>query len=260
MYHDGLEGYYNGTLDDPVIHVHDLAVKMVDDHPEFAEQIMKDAEMAEIMLSGYLEWVEEEGVDVGLKVIGSEQSVEIPLEGTPFSLRGKIDARLERESDGAYLQLEHKTVGDLSSIPKYAQNAPQFLTYDLLAFLLAKKEDGRATDGVILNMARRVKRTVRAKPPFYARYEVRHNLNELRNHWRHVVGIGKEIQRVTDLLNAGVNHHEACPPRIDRNHLWSCSCAPISAMIDDGSDFEGFLTDLYEEYNPWARYEEEDAA
>ena len=263
MYHAGLEGYYNETLDDPALYVHDLAVQLTEEHPEFADQIMKDAEYAEIMLSGYLEWVEEEGADVGLRVIGAEQSVEISLDGTPYRLRGKIDTRMEREADGALLQLEHKTVGNLSDIPKYAQSAPQFLTYDLLAFLLAKEEGGRATDGVILNMARRVKRTRAAKPPFYGRHEVRHNVDELRNHWKHVVGIGKEIQRVTDLLDAGISHHEACPPRVDRSHLWSCSCAPITAMIDDGSDFEGFLTDLYEDYNPWARYddpEEEEAA
>lgn len=261
LYHAGLEGYYNGTLDDPVIYVVDLTNKLLEEHPELSEQITKDAEYAEIMLSGYLEWVEEEGVDVGLRVIGAEQSVEVALAGTPYRLRGKIDTRLERESDGALLQLEHKTVGDLSRIPKYAQAAPQFLTYDLLAFLLAREEKlDRATDGVIINMARRVKRTMKAKPPFYARYEVRHNVDELRNHWRHVVGIAKDIERTREILDAGAHHQDVCPPRINESHTWSCSCAPLTPMFDDGSDVEGYLQDVYEEYDPWARYDDEEEA
>lgn len=258
LYHAGLEGYYNGTLDDPVIYVVDLTTKLIEEHPELAEQISKDAEMAEIMLSGYLEWVEEEGVDVGLRVIGAEESVEVALEGGySYRLRGKIDTRLERESDGALLQLEHKTVGDLSRIPKYAQAAPQFLTYDLLAFMLAQKEqDVRATDGVIINMARRVKRTSTAKPPFYGRYEVRHNIQELRAHWKHVVGIGQMIEATRDALDAGGDPQIICPPRVNESHTWSCKCAPLTPMFDDGSDVEGYLQDVYEEYDPWARYED----
>jgi len=109
MYHDGLEAYYNGTLTDPAAHVRDLAEKKVDELPEYAETIYKNAEMAAIMLEGYMEWLEETGADAGLTIIGSEQEVQAKLGQTEFVLRGKIDARLQRESDGAKLQLEPGT-------------------------------------------------------------------------------------------------------------------------------------------------------
>jgi hypothetical protein len=255
-----LEGYYNNGIEDPASYVLTTAAQQVEEFPEIADQIMKDAELAAIMAEGYIEWLEETGADVGLKVIGAECQVEVPLGTTPYTLRGKIDTRLEREADGAWLQLEHKTVGNLTDLPKYAQSNPQFLTYDLLSYLKAQEEGDRATDGVILNMARRVKRTAKAKPPFYARHEVRHNVDELRAHFRHVVAIGREIEQVWNALDGGTSHHDVCPPAIDRNHLWYCSCAPITTMFDDGSDVESYLEDLYEDYNPFARYDEEEAA
>lgn len=259
MYHNCLEFYYDAVMNgvelpNPAALCIEWGQDLVERYPELAGDIYKDVEMTAIMLEGYIEWVAETGADVGLRVIGAEESITIALEGTHYELRGKMDARLERESDGALLQLEHKTVADLTTIPRYAQNAPQFLTYDLLAYLKAQKEGGQATDGVIINMARRVKRTARAKPPFYARHEVRHNLDELRNHWRHVVAIAKDIELVRERLDRGYDHHDVCPPTIDRNHLWSCDCAPVTAMMDDGGDYEGYLQEVYEEYDPYERY------
>jgi len=257
FYHHGLEVYYNTGETDVVDMVRYEADALINDNPDMAEQINKDAELAQIMLTGYFEWLEETGADEGLSVIGAEQAVEVGLGETGYRLRGKIDTRLERDADGAWLQLENKTVANLGDIPKYAQAAPQFLTYDLLAFLLAKEEKGRRTDGVIINMARRVKRTPRAKPPFYDRWEVRHSVEELRSHYRHVVGIGRQIEEVRHALDNGADHHTVCPPKVDRNHIWACPCAPLTPMMDDGSDWKSFVEDLYEEYNPWQRYEEE---
>lgn len=257
MYHKGLELYYNeGRTDGPEI-ISAEAAELMSLYPELADQISKDAEKTAIMLEGYFDWVEETGADEGLTVIGAEQGVEVVLGETGYRLRGKIDTRLEREADGAWLQLENKTVGDLVSIPQYAQSAPQFLTYDLLAFLLAREEGGRATDGVILNMAKRVRRTKAAKPPFYARHEVRHNVDELRNHYRHVVAIGGMIEASHVALDSGASHHEVCPPKIDRNHVWSCACQPVTEFMDDGSDFEPFLAEMYEPFDPLERYKEE---
>ena len=260
MYHHGLEHYYKLGDTDVAQMIRNEALALAEQFPADGEQVYRDAEMASIMLEGYFEWLEETGADAGLNVIGAEESVEIELMGTPYKLRGKIDARLQRESDGALLQLEHKTTGDLTAIPKYAQSAPQFLTYDLLAFLKAKEEGVDATDGVIINMARRVKRTSRAKPPFYGRHEVRHNVDELRSHWRHVVAIGRGIERTRKALDAGASHHDVCPPSVTRNHTFSCECAPITSMFDDGSDIEGYLTEFYVEFDPYARYDEEEAA
>jgi hypothetical protein len=104
-------------------------------------------------------------------------------------------------------------------------------------------------------MARKVKRSARATPPFYARVDVRHNVHELRNHWRHVWGTAYDIIQVRARLDAGESHHTACPPNPTRDSTWRDPFFRISVMLDDGSDGEGVLAELYEECDPLDRYE-----
>ncbi len=258
IFHAVLEQYYRGkTRDEATAYAETVVSQLLDDWD--SPDVHEAAEMAAIMLDGYFEHVEDTGADADYQVIGAEEQIEVALPDTPFRLRGKVDARLLRLSDGAKLQLEHKTVGSLLDLPKYAQSAPQFLTYDLLAHLKERQEGTEVrTDGVLLNMAKRVKRTVRATPPFYARHPVYHNLDELRAHFRHVVAIGEQIQRARLALEGGANHHDVCPPRVNRDHVWSCACAPVTTMFDDGmSDPEGFLAEWYEPFDPWERYSTE---
>lgn len=252
FYHDALEAYYNGELTQENLpkHVRERADKLIAEYPDLSDRILKDAELAAIMVEGYVQWIEETGADVGLEVVGAEVAVEAPV--GPYILQGKIDARIERKSDGALLQLEHKTVGNLTDIPSYAQGALQFRNYALLAHLT--KPDGVPTDGVIINMARRVKRTASAKPPFYARHEVQYNVVELRAHYKQVVAIGRQIEEARTKLEAGALHHDVIVPNVNRSHRWSCSCGEVSAMLDDGSDVEEFLAEFYEKQDPWARY------
>lgn len=255
LVHAGLESFYDGRAQAPMDVPLAMGAKLTAEYPELATQIAKDVELARIMLEGYVEWLDEEGADAEFEYMGAEQALEVGLAGTPYRLRGKIDARLRRISDGALLQLEHKTVGDLVTIPKYAQQAPQFLTYDLLAFLAERERgDVARTDGVIINMLRRVKRTSRANPPFYARHIVSHNDEELRSHFKHVVGIANQIAAAREALDAGADPHVICPPAVSKNHTYSCDCAPIGNMFDDGSDVEGYLAEFYESWDPLERY------
>jgi hypothetical protein len=255
MVHDGLQKYYEGQLESEAINEYfsQLATKQLEglSNPDEIERVMDAARLSGIMIEGYFQTVEQEGWDVGLEFAGAEQTVEADV--GPWKLRGKIDARFRRETDGALLQMEHKTVGDFRRV-EYAQQDPQFLTYDLLALLT--KPDGVPTDGILLNMLRRVKRTARAKPPFYSRHEVRHNLQELRSHYQHVVGIGHQIATARDRLDAGESFHEVCPPSVSSSHQWSCDCAKLGALPDDGSDLEFMLQDAFQPYDPWARYKD----
>jgi hypothetical protein len=258
MYHLGLDAYYTKGEVDPAGLIVRLVEQKIAEYPDFADRIRKDGETASIMLEGYVDHCEETGWDAEFKILGAEQTVEVGLGETGFRLRGKIDTRVERVADGAWLQFEHKTVGNLSDIPKYAQSAPQFLTYDLITYLLALREEGRRTDGVLINMARRVKRTSTAKPPFYGRHTVLHNADELRSHFMHIVAIAREIEQARLKLDAGWSVHDVCYPVVGRDHVWKCRCAPIGNLLDDGSDVEEFLEEFYEPHDPWARYKEEE--
>lgn len=260
LYHAGLEAYYRGAVKDPLLVVQERADALIT--PELPEQtieeLLKAAELAGIMLEGYMEWLAETGADAALKVLSAEEKVEVPLTPTGFVLRGKIDARAIDLRTEAHVQLEHKTVGNLTDLPKYAQSNFQFLTYDLLAYLKAQesRDPGLRTDGVLLNMARRVKRTKRANPPFYGRHEVRHNTQELRSHWLHIVTIGQEIVGARARLDSGVPHHAVCPPSVSRDSTWSNPFFAVYPVMDDGGDWEGMLADLYEPHDPLAHYEE----
>jgi len=256
LVHAGLEAWYRPTDQrHPLDAIRDTTQGMLDKFPDAAAEILKHAELAGVMIEGYMQWLEDEGADADLDVYAAEKRVEVPVGS--FRLLGKLDAAAVRKSDGLRLQLEHKTVGNLSDLPKVAQVNFQYLTYDLLAHLKAL-EDGDSsvrTDGVLLNMLRKVKRT-NAKPPFYGRHPVRHNLEELRNHWRHVISIAEEAERARARLDGGETHHAVVPPRPSRDCSWDCPfyavCGP--GHLDDGSDSEGMLNALYEEHDPLERY------
>lgn len=254
--HAGLEALYGpGDERHPIDVVRDKATAEIAALPEFADEIADAAGLAGIMLEGYLEWLQAENPDAGLHFTAAEQAVEVALGGHPFRLRGKIDAIFTRDRDGAVVQLENKTVANLTDLPKTAQANFQFLTYDLLAYLRSQEDTGTPrTDGVLLNMLRRVKRTARANPPFYGRHEVRHNLPELRNHWRHVVVLAYRKREAAEKLAAGQDHHVVTPKNWTRDCTWSCDFYPVCPLFDDGSDVESVIAADYETHDPNARY------
>lgn len=237
-------------------------------YPTYEAEIKKDGELAVIMIEGYLQWLEESGNDQDLKVVAPEEGVEvlfmsgdenplIPRAGyTAATILSKLDVRVQKESDESRWNLEHKTVQSLEQPVPLLQIDAQLLTEHLVEYLKLKDEglEDQRADGVLYNMLRKVKRTARAKPPFYDRKEVRHNLHELRNHWRHTVKWLNDILEAEVLLNEGADHQDVCPPVNDRSCTWSCPFFRVCALADDGSDFEGALSDLYIEVDPLERY------
>lgn len=260
LVHYGLEAYYRpDQRKHPLETIGIRTQEMLDRYPDDTNDILKCAELAQIMLEGYMEWLEETGADSDIEITGAEEAVEVQL--GPYRLRGKLDARGYRRSDGLLLQMEDKTVQNLVDLPKVAQTNFQYLTYDLLAFLAARElaPGVQRTDGVLLNMLRKVKRTAQAKPPFYGRHEVRHNQEELRNHWRHVLAIAQETDTARARLDDGESHHLVAPPTPARDCSYACEfyavCGP--GMLDDGSDAEGMLQSAYEIHDPLERYAED---
>ena len=265
LYHKALQEYYTvgeGRGPHPVDAIQKRAITMALENEVFVDEIARDAEMAGIMAEGYMEWLEETGEDADLEIYAAETKLEVPLGETGHIIRGKLDARAIRRSSSAKLFMEHKTVGNLVELPKTAQTNPQFLTYSLLEYL-ELRESGQGeerTDGLLLNMAKKVKRTPRAKPPFYARLEVRYNLAEIRNHWRHVVTAAAEIQSARDRLDAGENFQYVVPPNSTRECFWRDGFASlcVTGMMDNGADFEGYITENFETWDPLSRYEEDE--
>lgn len=246
LVHKGLEYLYKPGWTGDVLKILDGEIEqMAADAPQYAEGIRKDGELAKVMVEEYLTWKVQE--DIGLEILETEVLVEAPLEGTPFTLVGKLDGRGRRTLTGSRVVLENKTVERFSEIPKTAQINFQFKTYDLLEFLKARFEgDEGKSDGVIVNMFRRVdNQHPTSKPPYFERYEVRYNLEELRNHWKHVVTLAYESQDIIKRLDAGEDHHLVVPPSPESSCAWMCKFRAVCPMLDDGSDAEGYLQENY---------------
>jgi hypothetical protein len=228
----------------------------------------KAEEYAKIMVEGYVEWLETEGADSYLRFISAEEEVAIqfPANGlpkesteTPFLL-AKLDARFQDERTGARVFMDHKTVQNFADREKWAHLDPQFYFYSLIDYLTLITEhdvseaEALWTDGGIINMLRKVKRSARATPPFYKRLEVRHSMTELRNYFVRAAGEITRIQQTELALDAGVDHHMVCPPSPSRDCDWKCSYMQLCAMMDDGSDNEGYMQNVMVSRNPLERY------
>lgn len=114
---------------------------------------------------------------------------------------------------------------------------------------------GRVSSGALYNMIRRVKRSQRAKPPFYARIEVRHNAYELEAYKTRALATIRDILRTKKALDNGASHLDVVYPSPNGNCTWSCDFFVVCNMFDDGSRSEDMLTGLYRTGNPRARYE-----
>lgn len=260
LVHRALEELYDPEKHgDPLTSILERARSAIEAAPAFADDIAKDAELAGIMVTGYLEWLEETGADANLEVYAAEQKINVTLDDG-HELQGKLDARAYRKTDGARVFLEHKTVANLADLPKLAQLNPQFLTYHLLEYLdpMQRGVEAERTDGVVLNMLRKVKRTARANPPFYGRHEVRFNSHEVKNHWEHVLGLARMMDETRAALDRGESPQRVTPPNPTRDCSWGCEFFLVCPLFDDGSDAEGLVGAEYEEHDPLARYEEEE--
>lgn len=257
--HDALAAYYSPESVDPVAFATAAFEADVAANPTQSDAMIKEQALVVIMLEGYMEWLAETGIDSDLTIIGSEQMAEVKL-NDDTALISKLDVVVMRERDGFRGALEHKTVQSLKDPLPTLQIDTQFLTEHLVRYLslmeqgASSEEAQQACQGVLWNGLRKVKRTGSSKPPYFHREDVRHNVEQLRSHWKHCVAIAQEMAVKVAALDNGVSHHSACVPNATKDCSWDCDFFKVCAMADDGSDFEGALGALFEVGDPLARY------
>jgi hypothetical protein len=221
------------------------------------QQLDQEAEMGRIMLEGYEQWVEEEGIDAELEVISTEETIIAPLFNGEVELQGKLDMRVRRKGDGVRMFRDFKTVG--GSLSDFANLAPmneQVLTYMLLES--TKKDEAERSEGGIFTMLKKVKRTANARPPFYDQIEIRHNVFTMRSFWNRIHGTISDLMNVRKALDTGAEHSFVAYPHPTRDCKWKCQFFAICPMFDDGSAVEQALSDSYEVADPYAYYETTD--
>jgi RecB family exonuclease len=253
--HGAFELYY--TQDIPLLDAHTQLVasdkqKLIESFRDTIE-LDTEAELGRIMLEGYLEWVEENGIDSELEIISAEEIINMPLFGGEVELQGKLDMRVRRKTDGMRMFRDFKTVG--GSFTEFASTAhmnEQILTYMLLE--TSKNDENERCDGGIFTLLRKVKRTANARPPFYDQFEVRHNTFALRAFWNRIHGVIGDLMRTRKGLDEGQDHHFVAYPRPSRDCRWKCQFFAVCPLFDDGSAAEQALTEMYVVDDPYAYY------
>lgn len=232
------------------------------------DKLLKSFDLEHAMLEGYLEWIEETGIDQHLEVISVEQRIEVDFvdESTtiarswryPVKLIAKLDARARNMLTGAIKFIDHKTVGSLHDMTLGLNQ--QILHYQVIDDLLTEPEQPRA-EGALYNMLKKVKRTRAAKPPFFARIPIDHNRFELTGYVAQLIGMIDRIEQTEKPLESHPGMHQAIvPPRPSRDCTWKCQFFKICRMFDDGSRVEAAIEEFYEVGDPLAYYDTEETS
>lgn len=254
--HNALESYYV-TGEDPVIrYVRDLAIEReLLPYDADMKEFESEGELGRIMLEGYLEWLEETGADADYETIGAEQMLSVPLFDGRVQLQGKLDMRVRRRTDGVRLVMDHKTLASFPSITSTAHMSEQGMMYQLLENLNGTPEQERC-DGFIYNMLRKVKRSDKAKPPFYDRLEVHFNVHSIRSFWMRLHGTISDMLEVRRQLDEGMDPRAVVYPRPTQDCTWKCPFFHACPMMDDGSAVEEYVDAFFEQHDPYQRYQD----
>ncbi len=244
--HKALEALYVGDDWKAAIDEHWAGIQAVlapeADYKKWIDQIVT---LPTLMVEGYIEWAALEGADVGFETLGVEMKLEAPIgqfHGDDVILYGTVD-RLLRNPEGQLVIDDFKTVATLDATPTLASNW-QIQNYALLAQLNMNGEppvEGRHTQ------LRRVKRTAKAKPPFYGQIHTTFNAVKRQTHWMHLAGVVTEMVGTMQRIEADESamgpaaHHMNCPPNPTRDCSWDCAFKDVCPLMDNGSDWEQAL-------------------
>lgn len=248
--HLALELLYESGADpeETVTNIYLQELEELDSESFEAKKLHREMDLAKAMMEGFVQWREEEGIDAGLDIISQEEVVEVPGPHG-ITLRGKLDQRVRRQSDGSVMFRDWKTTQSFTDRWLLVSNE-QMLFYNLLL----RERDGEAIDGALYTMLRKVKRTAAAKPPFYLVEEVRHNSAQLESMWLRITKTIGDIVATREALDSGSDPREAVPPVPGRDCLWKCPFVNVCPLVDDGSRWEAALENDFEYQDPHERY------
>lgn len=267
--HNALEAYYK----DPDVDLMDEYNRLVriDNRrflatpeaafPENVDDFDSEAELGRIMVEGYQQWVEETNIDASIEVVGIEEILIHHLKDFDPRVHviGKTDLKVLWAFDKTIRLFDHKSAAasGFGDYEKYAYFSEQLMHYTLLEQLEGDPEN--KVVGGTYNVLKKVKRSARAKPPFFMRIDVRFNKATMESFKIRLLGTVRDIMRTRDELDDGADHRYVAYPTQKMD--WSCGTCPffsVCNMLDDGSDAEGMLKDNFVQIDPNARYNEED--
>ena len=256
--HEALDQYYSSDGEIGLLEAHAALVKsdmdkLIADYRDTFD-LEAEAELGRIMLEGYLQWMDEEGIDSNLEKISNEEIITMPLFNGEVILQGKLDMRVRRKTDGVRMFRDFKTVGgSFSDFANQAQMNEQILTYMMLEHA-QNLVPGERSEGGIFTMLKKVKRTANAKPPFFEQIEVRHNVFTMRSFWQRIHGTIADLMGVKKALDQGADPNYVAYPRPTKDCKWKCQFYNVCPLIDDGSAAEAAIEQMYVVADPYGYY------
>jgi hypothetical protein len=212
-----------------------------------------------IMLSGYMQHMEETGLDAGLVIVAPETALaydeKVTVDGVDYLVRLiallDVRARLSTGDNAVRVFIDHKSLASID--PKLLKMDTQMLHYFLLEALNTEAGQARC-DAALYNILRKVKRTGAAKPPFYDRIPIYHNDTEIENYHKRVIGTASDIIRTTRALDNGADPMTVVYPSPLRPDCQWCQFFDVCSMFDGGERAEDYLREWFTEVDPMARY------
>lgn len=242
LVHSGVEAYYNGGgICRPVAVLREELIKEEGLTPEW----IKILKLADIMLQGYEDWIENEGMDVGETTVATELQLSQRIgvfQGVEVHVTGKLDRLVQDNDTGEYIIEDTKTVQSFDDL-RWLAMGDQLLTYNVLLRMgpgAIRPNRGRH------NQLRKVQRGPTAKPPFYDRTEFPFNDTQVENYWEMLTATVNDM--VTCILGIEADpdmHRRYAYPNPTKDCLWRCDFLPICPMMDDGSHWKSTLSEMY---------------
>jgi transcriptional regulator with XRE-family HTH domain len=229
---------------------------------ELRRKFAAEAELERAMIEGYLDWLAETGEDADIEVIAPETYLEADVTddlriqrpgNQPVKIIGKLDVRARRRRDGVRRFIDHKTVGDFTSVVRTLQLDEQMLHYHLLEWLATEEGEERC-DAALYNMLRKVKRTATARPPFYRRVTVHHNLRELAAYKTRLLSTITDVGLAEERLDQGDDPNFWVYPNPTKDCAWDCPFLQVCPMFDDGSRAEEMIDEYFTKGEPLDYY------
>jgi hypothetical protein len=208
---------------------------------EYHPTIIDAHRTADACLSSYLNWVHESGADLNLRILGSEDKIEIegPLPNT--RLNGRIDLLAEDERTGDIVVIDLKLVSSITEKIRMLHLDTQSKLYAMLA----RSKFGRPVK-VAFRIVKINKRSAKVKGAQEDEYTIVLNDGQIDTYRQQLSGVLGEIVTATERLNSGEHHQVVTYPSPSDACSWKCTFFPVCPLIDDPlSDAEWLLGDLY---------------
>lgn len=198
-----------------------------------------------ILCTGYLEWLHETGADIEYQFDQSEVELRAPgpVEGT--EIMGIIDLGGTHKMSGDLFVMDTKVTASPDAMVQTLHMSEQGPMYALLAKII--EPDVSRGFKVVWNMIKNNKQSARAKPPFYQRYELAINPDQLRQFYVQLHGQISDILLTEERLNNGESHVSVAYPTPSGDCTWKCEFFPICGSMNDETrnDIPFLINQLY---------------